>query len=113
MRSGKGSSKAKNTPVDFLIFHNYDEGEIGIWISALYEEDIDLLSNATFDVAAEFTLWDDEGKLNVKTPKTKPISLNENGMFFFNYVDWQNGEGLTLKADLDGDDVYETLRSLN
>lgn len=108
-----GNRKTPDAPVDFLIFHNYEEGEIGIWISALYEEDAELFSKATFDVAAEFTLWDDEGKLRVNTPKTKPISMNENGMFFFNYVDWQNGEGLNIEADLDGDDVYETNRALN
>ncbi len=110
MRNGR--RKTPDAPVDFLIFHNYEEGEIGIWISALYDEDAELFNNATFDVAAEFTLWDDEGELHVVTPKTKPVSLNENGMFFFNYVDWQNGEGLNLKADLDGDDVYETNRAL-
>ena len=110
MRNGR--RKTPDAPVDFLIFHNYEQGEIGIWISALYEEDAELFSNATFDVVAEFTLWDEEGKLNVVTPKTKPISLNENGMFFFNYVDWQNGEGLNIEADLDGDDTYETNRSL-
>ena len=107
-----GNRKTPDAPVDFLIFHNYDEGEIGIWISALYEEDNELFSKATFDVAAEFTLWDEEGDLNVVTPKSKPISLKNNGMFFFNYVDWQNGEGLTIEADLDGDDNYETNRSL-
>ena len=107
-----GSRKTPDAPIDFLIFHNYNEGEIGIWISSLYNEDAKMFKNATFDVAAEFTLWDKDGELNVITPKTKPISMKENGMFFFNYVDWQNGEGLTLKADLDGDDYYETNRKL-
>ena len=107
-----GRRKTPDAPVDFFIFHNYDEGEIGIWISALYDEDADLFSGSTFDVAAEFTLWDDEGDLHIITPKTKPISLKNNGMFFFNYVDWQNGEGLMVKADLDGDDEYETNREL-
>ena len=111
MRKGRGG-KTPDAPVDFLIFHNYDEGEIGIWISALYDEDAGQFANATFDVAAEFTLWDDDGELNVVTPKTKPISMKENGMFFFNYVDWQNGEGLNIEADLDGDDTYETNRAL-
>ncbi|MBQ6342485.1 MAG: hypothetical protein IJI41_05125 [Anaerolineaceae bacterium] len=111
MRNGR--RKTPDAPIDFLIFHNYEEGEVGIWISALYEEDANLFSNATFDVAAEMTLWDDDGKLHVVTPKTKPISLNENGMFFFNYVDWQNGDMLLIKADLDGDDTYETNRQLN
>lgn len=108
-----GNRKAPDAPVDFLIFHNYDEGEIGIWISALNDEDADLFSKATFDVAAEFTLWDEEGDLNVTTPKTKPISLKNDGMFFFNYVDWQNGEGLSIEADLDGDEEYETNRVLS
>ena len=108
MRNGK--RKTPDAPIDFLIFHNYEEGEVGIWISALYDEDIDQFSNATFDVTAEFTLWDDEGELHVVTPKTKPISLKENGAFTFNYVDWQNGEPLSVSADLDGDDVYETER---
>ena len=107
-----GGRKAPDAPVDFLIFHNYDEGEIGIWISALYDEDADQFSKSAFDVAAEFTLWDEEGELHVTTPKTKPISLKNDGMFFFNYVDWQNGEDLTIKADLDGDEEYETKRVL-
>ena len=107
-----GRKKTPDAPVDFLIFHNYDEGEVGIWISALYDEDADKFSSSTFDVAAEFTLWDDDGELHVVTPKTKPISLKANGMFFFNYVDWQNGEDLKIEADLDGDDDYETNRVL-
>ncbi len=107
-----GKLKTPDAPVDFLIFHNYDEGEIGIWISALYDEDIYKFINSTFDVSAEFTLWDKEGELHVVTPKSKPISLKANGMFFFNYVDWQNGEGLKIEADLDGDDWYETNREL-
>ncbi len=110
MRNGR--RKTPDAPVDFLIFHNYDQGEVGIWISALYDEDVLLFGNATFDVAAEFTLWDKDGELHVVTPKSKPISLSDNGMFFFNYVDWQNGEGLKIKADLDGDDSYETNRVL-
>ncbi|MBQ6503834.1 MAG: PT domain-containing protein [Flexilinea sp.] len=110
MRNGR--RKTPDAPVDFLIFHNYEQGEIGIWISALYDEDVLLFGNATFDVAAEFTLWDKDGELHVTTPKSKPISLSDNGMFFFNYVDWQNGEGLNIKADLDGDDSYETNRTL-
>ena len=36
-----GNRKTPDAPVDFLIFHNYDEGEIGIWVSALYDEDAD------------------------------------------------------------------------
>ncbi len=107
-----GNRKTPDAPVDFLIFHNYDEGEIGIWISALYDEDADLFSKSTFDVTAEFTLWDEEGELHVTTPKTKPISLKNDGMFFFNYVDWQNGEDLKIEADLDGDEEYETNRIL-
>ena len=107
-----GNRKTPDAPVDFLIFHNYDEGEIGIWVSALYDEDADQFSKSTFDVSAEFTLWDDEGELNVVTPKSKPISLKNDGMFFFNYVDWQNGEPLTVEADLDGDEKYETNRVL-
>ena len=107
-----GNRKTPDAPVDFLIFHNYDEGEIGIWISALYDEDADQFNKSAFDVSAEFTLWDEEGELNVITPKTKPISLKNDGMFFFNYVDWQNGEPLTVEADLDGDEKYETNRVL-
>ena len=111
MRKGRGG-RTPDAPVDFLIFHNYEQGEIGIWISALDDEDAELFSRATFDVSAEFTLWDDEGELHVVMPKSKPVSLSQNGMFFFNYVDWQNGEVLSLRADLDGDDIYETMRDL-
>ena len=107
-----GRRKTPDAAVDFLIFHNYDEGEIGIWISNLYDEDADQFSGSTFDVNAEFTLWDEEGELHVVTPKTKPISLKNDGMFFFNYVDWQNGDPLTIEADLDGDEEYETNRVL-
>ena len=107
-----GNRKTPDAAVDFMIFHNYDEGEIGIWISSLYDEDAGQFSKATFDVSAEFTLWDEEGELHVITPKTKPISLKNDGAFRFNYVDWQNGEGLTVNADLDGDDKYETSRVL-
>ena len=106
LRNGK--RQTPDAAVDFLIFHNYEEGEIGIWISALDDKDADKFSKATFDVAAEFTLWDDEGELHVSTRNSEPVSLAENGMFFFNYVDWQNGEGLSIEADLDGDDDYES-----
>ena len=73
-----GRRKTPDAPVDFLIFHNYNEGTIGIWISALYDEDIDLFSKATFNVAAEFTLWDDEGELYYATQEKKPISMSQN-----------------------------------
>ena len=107
-----GRRKTPDATVDFLIFHNYDEGEIGIWISPLYDEDADLFSGSTFDVSAEFTLWDEVGELNVTTPKSKPISLKSNGIFLFNYLDWQEGKGLKITADLDGNDSYETERTL-
>ena len=106
------SKKVPDAAVDFLIFHNYDEGEIGIWISAVDDKDADLFKNCKFDVSGVFTLYDDEGELQVSTPKNKPITLKNNGMFFINYLDWQEGKGLMVEADLDGDDDYETLREL-
>ncbi len=108
-----GKNKTPDTPVDFLVFHNYDEGEIGIWISALYEEEAKQFKKVVFDVTGEFTLWDNEKELHIEIPETNPITLNENGMFFFNYIDWQNGDGLMIRGDLDGNDSYETKRKLS
>ena len=108
-----GTPKALEAPVDFLILHNYDEAEISIWISALYDEDADLFRNCTFDVTAEFTLWDGDGERHVTIPATYPLSLKENGLFSFDYADWQMGEGLNIVADLDGDNKKETIRTLS
>ena len=90
---------------DFIIYHNYDEGDLGIAIFPAEDSELSLFDVGTFVIEGSFTLWDDQGTLEVQFEE--PLEMAANGMFFFNYLDWQETGNLILEADLDGDAAYE------
>ncbi len=90
---------------DFIIYHNYDEGDLGIAILPAEDSELSLFDVGTFVIEGSFTLWDDQGTLEVQFEQ--PLEMAANGMFFFNYLDWQETGTLSLEADLDGDDEWE------
>ena len=94
-------------PIDFVIYHDYDYSQIGIWITSAYEEDISAFRDVEFQVNGEFYLWDDTNEKFIST-KNSPIRMDINGMFFFNYKNWLGGSGSFFSGDLDGDSEFET-----
>ena len=102
---------SNDIPIDFVIYHDYDYSQIGIWITAANEEDHDLFNSTKFEVNGEFYLWDDNSERFVKTEK-EPIILEIDGMFFFNYQNWLEGSGYYISADLEGDGDFETWREI-
>lgn len=108
----EGSGRTPDAQIDFAIFHNYDEGEVGIWISAVDDADNSKFNQKKFVVDGDFTLYDNSGEVTLSTADSEPVTMGINGMFYFNYLDWQNGKGFNIEADLDGDDEYETNRTL-
>ena len=90
---------------DFIFYHNYDEGILGIAILPAEDSELSLFDVGTFVIEGSFTLWDDQGTLEVGFEQ--PLEMAANGMFYFNYLDWQETGNLILEADLDGDASYE------
>ncbi len=95
---------------DFIIYHNYDEGDLGIAILPAEDSELSLFSKGTFFIEGSFSLWDDQGELHVTFEQ--PLEMDINGMIFFNYLDWQESGELELEADLDGDNAFEWLKTL-
>ena len=95
---------------DFIIYHNYDEGDLGIAIFPAEDSELSFFSKGSFFIEGSFSLWDDQGELHVAFEQ--PLEMDINGMIFFNYLDWQETGELALEADLDGDDAFEWLRTL-
>lgn len=107
----KKTAAVPKDQIDFAIFHNYDSGEVGIWISAVDDAAADEFRNFKFSVNGEFTSWDKDNNETVVKTKS-PIQMSINGMFYLDYRDWKPGTGLPIEADLDGDQEYETTKEL-
>ncbi len=95
---------------DFIIYHNYDEGDLGIAILPAEDSELSLFRKSSFSIEGSFSLWDDQGELHVSFEQ--PLEMDINGMIFFNYLDWQENGKLELEADLDGDDEFEKTLTL-
>ena len=98
-------------PIDFVIFHDYDYSQVGIWITAANEKNTSKFKNAKFQVKGEFYLWDETMERYVATNKY-PIKMGIDGMFFFNYKNWLDGDGYFFTGDLDGDSEFETWKEI-
>ncbi len=94
-------------PLDFVIYHDYDYSQVGIWITTAYEENSAAFQSTEFQVSGEFYLWDDVNE-RYFTTKKEPIRMDINGMFFFNYKNWLDGSGYYYSGDLDGNGDFET-----
>ncbi len=94
-------------PLDFVIYHDYEYGQIGIWITTADEKMASQLRNSSFNINGEFKLWDAAGVNTISTGQS-PINLDINGMFFFNYKNWLDGKGYYYSADVEGDGEFET-----
>ena len=91
--------------VDFIIYHSYDAGDIGIAIFPADDSELELFGAGEFFIEGSFALSDDQGQLDAAFQE--PLEMAANGMFLFNYLDWQETGTLSLEADLDGDDEWE------
>ncbi len=100
-----------SVPVDFVIYHDYEYSQIGIWITTANKQDLSSYRNAEFEVNGEFYLWDNQSERYVKTEKA-PVVMAINGMFFFNYANWLDGSGYFISADLNGNGDFETWREI-
>ncbi len=98
---------SRDLPIDFIIYHDYDYSQIGIWIAAANKEQTSQFRNALFEINAEFYLWDDQNERFVST-RNSPITMDINGMFFFNYKNWLEGKGNYISADLEGNGDFES-----
>jgi hypothetical protein len=97
--------------IDFLIYHDYDSGQLGIEIYAADDAELADFEGSTFLINGEFYLYDENGEQFITTASNEPIELGINGAFYINYLDWQNGLGFNIDGDLDGD--YEMETTLN
>ncbi len=67
--------------IDFLIYHDYDSGQLGIEIYAADEEELAQFEDATFRIYGDFSIDNEIGEQVISTPPDNPIELSITGPF--------------------------------
>ncbi len=98
--------------IDFLIYHDYDSGQLGIEIYAADDAETDLFDETSFLISGEFFIYDDNGEKKLSTDPDHPVELKVNGAFYINYLDLQDTGKLTIEEDTDGNYELETTITL-
>ena len=102
-----GNQEIENN-IDFLIYHDYDSGQLGIEIYAADDAETEMFKDTSFLISGEFFIYDENGEKQISTNPDNPIELDVNGAFYINYLDWQDSGILTIEQDADGDFELET-----
>lgn len=99
--------------IDFLIYHDYDTGQLGIEIYAASDEEDTKFENSLFRIHGGFSISNGNGEQSIALPADQALELKINGAFYINYLNWSSNSGYFINADLDGDYELETTLELN
>ncbi len=96
-----------STKIDFLIFHDFSTGQLGIEIHPAKEDEADLFANAVFKVDGDFYSYVDGNEQHISTGDIFPLSMSIKGGLYFDYFTWLLEKEFTISNLEDSNILYE------
>ena len=106
LNSETNNNEFVKIPIQYIMYHAYEYGEVDIWLTAIDDNDKGKFNNLQFDLDILISCTDENNMTRLATTPV-PLPLQGEGYFRFFYQDMFEGSTGFFNADLDGNDQYE------